>query len=145
MTKLCACKEQTKVKLLNLRIPGLSVQHASAEVENNSLLIVMFLNQHRGDGSVSHRQVHEERPVLLRSNQHWRLRQVSLDFVESLLLFCPPVKLILRLDLYQTHERLDTLRQIGDKSSDKVDFADELLQLLLRSRRPYCPYSFLTL
>src|SRR6185312_2558710 len=79
ITKLCACKEQTKAKLLNLRIPGLSVQHASAKVENNPLLIVMFLNQHRGDGSVSHRQVHEERPVLLRGNQHWRLRQVSLD------------------------------------------------------------------
>ena len=144
MTKLCACKEQTKAKLLNFRIPGLSVQHTSAEVENNPLLIIMFLNQHRGDGSVSHRQVHKERLVLLRSNQHWRLRQVSLDFVESLLLFCPSLKLILRFDLYQTHERLDMPRQIGDKSSDKVDFADELLQLLLRSRRPHRPYNFLT-
>ena len=60
MTKLCACKEQTKAKLLNLRIPGLSIQHASAEVENNPLLIVMFLNQHRGDG----RGVYSSRALL---------------------------------------------------------------------------------
>src|SRR6185312_2782224 len=105
----------------------------------------MFLNQNRGDGSVTRGQVHVERPVLLRRNQYWRLRQIFLDFIKSLLLFYPPVKLILGLDLHQTHERLDTPRQIGDKSSDEVDFADELLQLLLRSRRPHCPYSFLTL
>ena len=73
MTKLCACKEQTKAMILNLRIPGLSIQHAFAEVENNPLLIVMFPNQNRGDGSVTHRKVHVERPVLLRRNQYWRL------------------------------------------------------------------------
>ena len=44
MTKLRTCKEQTEAKLLNLRIPGLNVQHASAEVEHDPLLIVMLLN-----------------------------------------------------------------------------------------------------
>ena len=87
----------------------------------------MFLNQNRGDGSVTHGQVHVERPIMLRRNQYWRLGQIFLDFIKSLLLFCPPVELILGLDLHQTHEWLDTPRQIGDKLSDKVDFADELL------------------
>ena len=127
MTKLCACKEQTKAKLLNLRIPGLGVQHAPAEVEDNPLLVVMLLYQNRGDGSVTHGQVHVEGPVFTWRNQNWRLRQIFLDFIKSLLLLCPPVKLILGLDLHQTHERLDTPRQIGDNSSNKVDFADKLL------------------
>src|SRR6185503_18231285 len=126
------------------RIPGLGIQHAPAEVEDNPLLVVIFLNQNRGDGSVTHGQIHIKRPVLPWRNQNWRLRQVFLDFVESLLLLCPPVKFILELDLHQTHEQLDTPRQIGDKSSDKVDFSDELLKLL-RNRRLHCLYRLLTL
>ena len=127
MSKLCTYKELTKTKLFDLRIPGLGVQHAPAEVEDNPLLVVMLLYQNRGDGSVTHGQVHLERPILPWRNQNWRLRQIFLDFVESLLLLCPLVKFIIGLDLHQTHERLDTPRQIGDKSSDKVDFAEELL------------------
>jgi hypothetical protein len=87
----------------------------------------MLLYQNRCDGSVTYVQIHIERPVLPWRNQYWRLGQIFLNFVESLLLFCPLVKLTLGLDLHQTHERLDTPRQIGDKSSDKVNFADELL------------------
>ena len=127
MSQLCTCKEQTKTKLFDLSVPGLGIQHSPAEVEDNPLLIVMLLNQNRGDGSVTHGQVHVERPVLSRRDQYWRLQQIFFDFIKSPLLFCPPVKLILGLDLHQTHERLDTPKQIGDKSSDKVDFADELL------------------
>ena len=57
----------------------------------------------------------------------------------------PPAKLSIRLDFHQTHERLDAPRHIGDKLSDKVDFADEFLQFFLHSRRPHCPHIFLTL
>ena len=89
MSKLCTCKEQAKAKLLDFRIPGLGVQHAPAEVEDNTLLVVMLLNQNRGDGSVTHGQVHIERPILAWRNQNWRLRQIFLDFIKSPLLFCP--------------------------------------------------------
>ena len=52
---------------------------------------------------------------------------IGLHISSPNLRLCPPVKFILGLDLHQTHEQLDTPRQIRDKSSDKVDFANELL------------------
>src|SRR6185312_15557655 len=82
---------------------------------------------------------------MLRRNQHWRFGQIFFDFIESLLLFCPPAKLIIGFDLHQTNERLNASRQIRDKSSDKVNFTDELLQFFLRSRWFHSLHSFLTL
>jgi hypothetical protein len=43
-TRRWVLTDNTKAKLFNLRIPGLGVQHAPAEVKDNPLLIVMFLN-----------------------------------------------------------------------------------------------------
>src|SRR6185312_2363433 len=82
---------------------------------------------------------------MLRRNQHWRFGQIFFNFIESLLLFCPPAKLIIGFDLHQTHERLNASRQIRNKSSDKVNFTDELLQLFLCSRWLHRLHNFLTL
>src|SRR6185312_11922153 len=82
---------------------------------------------------------------MLRRNQHWRLGQIFFNFIESLLLFCPPAKLIIGFDLHQTQEWLNESRQIRDKSSDEVNFTDELLQFFLRSRWFHRLHSFLTL
>jgi hypothetical protein len=56
----------------------------------------------------------------------------------------PPAKLFIGFNFHQLHKRNNPSREIGNKPSDKVDLANELLELPLRSRWHHGAHSFLT-